>query len=84
MEELVREFLTERFGDMGGMDVDIETMPSGRVAGEIVWAGFAGQEHIERQRLVRAALKERFGAEAQLVGVLLAYTPAEVDHMAAA
>ncbi len=86
MEERVREILARRFSTA---TVDLETMPSGRVTGTFVWDGFVGgksdedDDMVARQQTIRRVLREELGPDAQYVGVLLTYTPDEINEMAA-
>lgn len=82
MEHKVREFLEHNFD---GMQVNLETLSSGRVSGVVIWAGFEQDaDQTARQQRVRTALHQHFGAEVQLIGVLLTYTPNEIEEMTAA
>jgi acid stress-induced BolA-like protein IbaG/YrbA len=81
MEEQVRDFLKKHFP---GMKVELESLPSGRITGQIVWKGFDGHDQFARQEMVRGPLKERFGKDVLFVGVLLTYTPREIEEMVAA
>ena len=53
-----------------------------RVSGEIVWDGFEGLDHLDRQKRVHEALRRGLGAEAIGVSTILAYTPHESELMA--
>ncbi len=81
MEERVKRALAER---LHGIKAELEQLPGGRISGHVIWDGFADQEHVDRQRVIRDALRASLGPEAQQVGVLLAYTPRELELMAAA
>lgn len=81
MEQKVREILETAFP---GIEVDFDTLTDGRIAGSVSWAGFADLDHVDRQIEIRGVLREKLGAEAQQVGVLLAYTPDELKAMNAA
>jgi hypothetical protein len=67
-----------------GMEVDLEKMANGRITGHVVWSGFSGKDHFERQTEIRTWLSERLGEDAQDIGILLAFTPQEVEAMEAA
>jgi hypothetical protein len=81
MEQRVKDILECAFP---GIKVDTEVLPGGRVSGSVVWEGFAGLDHVDRQSKIRTLLREKLGADAQQVGVLLTYTPAELKAMNAA
>ncbi len=79
MVERVKEFLE---GHFQGMRADLETLPSGRVSGSLIWGEFVQDaDQVARQRRVRAALEQHFGAETQQISVLLTYTPTEIAEM---
>ncbi len=81
MEQEVKDTLEAAFS---GIQVMLETLPDGRVAGSVVWEGFGDMDDVERQQEVRAELKKRLGSGAVMVGLLLTYTPSEIDAMNAA
>ncbi len=81
MGQRIREVLEEKFP---GIDVDLDEAPGERVNGHVVWEGFTGHDHVDRQQRVRQALREGLGAEMQQVGILLTYTPRELRAMLAA
>ncbi len=81
MEREVKDILETAFC---GMKVLTEVLPGGRISGSVIWAGFGEMDEVERQNLVRAELRDKLGERAQNVGVLLTYTPEELDAMNAA
>lgn len=81
MGQQIAQILTQAFP---GMAIDLDETRGQRVHGRIVWAGFAGKDQVDRQTEVRQALKQGLGAEVQQVGVLLTYTPTELEAMQAA
>jgi len=81
MGEQVRHALETHFH---GARIELDELPGGRLTGHIAWNGFADQDHVARQELIRGALREALGSEARQVGILLAYTPDELELMAAA
>ncbi len=81
MEQRVTHILQQAFR---GMEVELYEMSNGRLSGTVIWQGFDGEEQGDRQHLIREALQSALGAEAQEVGVLLAYTPHEMRVMQAA
>jgi len=81
MEQKVREILEAAFI---GMIIETETLSDVRVSGSAIWAGFDGFDHVERQTMIRKVLREKLGDEFKQVGVLLTYTPDEIDAMNAA
>ena len=81
MEQRVRKILQDNFA---GIRIDLEQIPGQKIAGSVVWDGFAGLDHVDRQHLVRQALQAALGPEIQQVGILLTYTPEELGAMLAA
>lgn len=81
MEQQVTQILQNHFQ---GMTCDLYQLPGSRVSGRIVWSGFEEQDQADRQHAVREWLKQELGAEVQQVGVLLTYTPDELEAMQAA
>ncbi len=81
MGQQIAQILKQAFP---GMTVDLDETMGPRVHGRIVWDGFAGKDQVDRQTTVRERLKQELGAEAQQVGVLLTYTPTELEAMQAA
>jgi len=81
MEQRVKDILEAEFP---GIKVDTEVMSSRRIFGSVVWDGFEGLDHVDRQTKIRTALREKLGEDATKVGVLLAYTSAELKAMNAA
>ena len=79
MVERVRGILLEAFP---GMQFEkLRVLPGGKVTGSVLWDGFAEMDDVERQDRLRDLLEQRLGADVQLVGVLLAYTPRELTSM---
>jgi acid stress-induced BolA-like protein IbaG/YrbA len=64
--------------------VSLQLMDGGRFAGRVVWDGFKGKNDITRQQMLRKVLRKKLGVEAVQVGILLTYTPREVEVMSAA
>ncbi len=81
MGQQVTEILGQAFK---GIDTDLQELPGGRVSGRVVWEGFAELDPTDRQKLVREVLKKELGPRVQEVGVLLTYTPTELEAMQAA
>ncbi|MDO8587380.1 MAG: hypothetical protein Q7T82_10095 [Armatimonadota bacterium] len=81
MEQKVMDILRESFP---GIELDIDVLPDGRISGSVVWEGFTGLDQVDRQDKLRSVLREKLGADAQQVGVLLTYTPDELRAMHAA
>jgi len=67
-----------------GIEVSVDNVPGGRVNGRVVWDGFTDHDNVERQQMIRAALNDGLGAEATQIGILLTYTPHELETMMAA
>lgn len=78
MEQQVQNLLVNQFR---GMEVELQTLPSGRVAGHVVWQGFEDFHQTDRRQRLRCALQQHFGAEAQGLVVLLTYTPTEMEEI---
>lgn len=71
------ELLTRRL-DLKEPEFYLETLPSGKVAGNVVSDSFRGMDDLERQRRIWNALDEEFEGEATgNVSTLLAYTKDE-------
>jgi len=81
MEQKVRELLEAAFP---GIIMDTEILSDERLAGSVIWVGFDGFDHVERQTMIRKVLREKLGDEFKQVGVLLTCTPDEIDAMNAA
>jgi len=76
--ERVTQLLETRFP---GVVVALEP---DRVGGWIVWGGFEGRDHIDRQRLVREALSGLPQEDRVSVGPILTLTPSEASDEEAA
>jgi len=70
----VRQVLESEFP---GMLLKLEDMEGSRIFGDAVWAGFGGYDIVDRQTMLRDALRAALGNEGRGVGVLLTYTPDE-------
>jgi acid stress-induced BolA-like protein IbaG/YrbA len=81
MEQEVKELLEAAFP---GIVLETEILSDERISGTAIWVGFEGFDHVERQTMIRNVLREKLGADAKVVGVLLTYTPDEIDAMNAA
>lgn len=77
MEALVQK-LNELFQrQMPGCQF-LPEMAKPRVGGTILWEGFAGMDQVDRQKIVRTAIREHLDAEAQLkVSLIVTLTPQE-------
>ena len=69
---------------LGGAQVSTKRLFGGRVSGSVIWGGFDGTDDIERQQTLRKLLSDKLGEEIQDVGILLTYTPREIEIMSAA
>lgn len=78
MGQQVKRILEQSFP---GIQTEMETLSGGRLFGTAIWDGFDGHDNVERQQMIRAALRSALGAEAQQVGILLTYTPHEMRVM---
>ncbi len=81
MEQEVKELLEATFP---GIVLETEILSDERISGTAIWTGFEGFDHVERQTMIRNVLREKLGTDAKVVGVLLTYTPDEIDAMNAA
>ncbi|MCC6442241.1 MAG: hypothetical protein IT210_02170 [Armatimonadetes bacterium] len=81
MEQAVIDILRAAFP---GMEVTLEALPGGRLSGRVVWEGFSELDQVDRQNRIWEELRRKLGAEARQVGVLLTYTPDEMNAMSAA
>lgn len=81
MKRKIKQVLEAQFA---GIEVDFDKPSGERVNGHVVWEGFTGHDHVDRQQRVRQALRDGLGADAQQVGILLTYTPRELRAMMAA
>lgn len=83
MDELLEKIRTILKANFPGSYDDLaERVLSERIGGSFVWAGFDGLAQIDRQDLVRHALKEGLTRDEELsVGLLLTFTPQEVAAM---
>ena len=86
MEQLtqrVKQALEQRFVGANAEGVTWEPSTE-RIGGLLLWEGFAGLEHRERQKRVWNFLRQDFDAEAAHVSLIFAYTPHEYEVMQAA
>ena len=81
MEHSITQILQDKFP---GIRVELEEIPEQRISGSVIWDGFSGLDHVDRQHMIRQALKTAMGSDAQQVGILLTYTPSELGAMMAA
>lgn len=81
LEKRVKDALEAEFR---AICVDIEVLPDGRVSGLLVSTDFDELDQVDRQKRIRDTLQQALGVDAQRVGVLLPYTPAEMESMNAA
>ena len=77
----VKRLIEQQFG---GAEIDIEQTPEGRVVGSVIWDGFDSMDHAERQQEIRYYLRDQLKEKMNSVGVLLMYTPHELELMQAA
>jgi hypothetical protein len=69
---------------LAGAEVLTERIDRGRVTGNVVWAGFDGQDDTDRQQVLRDLLSRELGPDIRDVGILFTYTPNEMEIMSAA
>lgn len=80
IEGTVERILTEQFEDASTKITPIEY--SNRVGGSIVWSGFLGVAQIDRQMMVRNALRAKLTEDDLIhVGTILTFTPEEIEAM---
>lgn len=84
MVEIEQQIITALSSAFTGIVVKLEVMPSGRISGSVVWEYFNGCDDAERQRMIRDVLQRQLGQDSTTVGVLLTYTPEELEEMNAA
>ncbi len=81
MEEIT-DALRSRFTEA---EIKLEPGEDGeRIHGFLIWEGFAPLNFLERQHLVHNTLRDALEAEAEQVGMVFTYTPAEYDLLQAA
>jgi acid stress-induced BolA-like protein IbaG/YrbA len=79
LSEQVRGILESR---LPGAQVSVGLLHGARkISGHVVWDGFEGEEHLDRQRMLQDLLRVELGPDAQRVSVIFTYTPAEFDAM---
>jgi acid stress-induced BolA-like protein IbaG/YrbA len=77
MEVLQRHF--------AGSEANIELEPTtGLYNGHLLWEQFENLSFVERQKSVFDVLRAEFGAEAQQIGMIFTYTPAQYAELLAA
>ena len=83
MEKLLEKIRTILKAKFSGSYDELEVrIPGERIGGSFVWTGFDGLAQIDRQDLVRQALREGLTRDEELsVGLLLTFTPQEVAAM---
>ena len=81
MEQRVKEIIETAWQ---GASALTERLPGGRVSGSVIWEGFDGRDDVERQQMLRKLLADNLGQDIFDVGILLTYTPAEIEVMRAA
>lgn len=82
LAERVKILLGERFP---GATANVDSTPySEKLSGYLIWSGFDGEEQIERQNQVISWLRQRLGAEAKLISVILTYSTNEYHMMSLA
>ena len=76
----LRDLLEDRFA---GAEVLIERLPgTNRLTGHIVWSGFEGMDHFERQEKIWELMRNNLGAQSAGISVILSYAPSEYNAMA--
>ena len=60
-------------------EIEMEPREDGRVSGFLIWEGFTGSEHIERQRMVWEVIRRELARDEQAkVAAVLTLTPEEM------
>jgi hypothetical protein len=79
MENLKRKVESLVAAEMGGASVELEVVPlSEKLSGFVVWKGFYGKPHRDRQRELWTILRQHLTREEQLMlSAVLTLTPAE-------
>ncbi len=79
MEEFIQRLTALLHHHFAGSELEFEIAGPRRVGGLVVWEGFAGQDHLERQRAMWKMLRAELTPEEQLqVSALLTLTPEEM------
>ena len=79
MEELIRKLRQALTAAFSGAKIKLaQAKPAKKVTGEVVWDGFGGVEHIDRQRRLRKVIDSALDADERLaVSLILTLTPEE-------
>ena len=81
MVDQVRDILERSFP---GIELQLEEIDDERIIGHAVWAGFTDFDQVDRQNMLRDAIRNAMGPGVICVGVVLTYTPDELCAMRAA
>lgn len=83
MEALIKKLRQAMTAEFPGAKVSLtQARPAKKVAGEIVWDGFSGVPHIDRQRQLRKLIDSALDAdERPSVSLILTLTPEENSVM---
>ena len=79
MEELIRKLRQALIAEFPGAKIKLaQARAAKKVTGEVVWDGFSGIEHIDRQRRLRKVIDSALDANERLaVSLILTLTPEE-------
>jgi hypothetical protein len=79
MEALKRKLRQALASEFSGAKVVLtQSKPTDRITGEIVWKGFSGIEHIDRQRRLRKVIDSTLDTDEKAsVSLILTLTPQE-------
>jgi hypothetical protein len=80
LKEKVATLVKERFDEA---DTELEIIPkSKKLSGYVIWQGFVGESHRERQQQLWRVLREALKPEEQAqVSALLTLSPAEMQSL---
>jgi|GEM_PF-2550018 acid stress-induced BolA-like protein IbaG/YrbA len=81
MEQRVKDIIESA---LEGAHASTERLYGGRVFGRVIWSGFEGMDDVDRQQMLRDLLAEKLGQDIFDVGILITYTPRELEIMSAA
>lgn len=79
MEQLIQKLTSIFRRQFPGSETELEPRGENRVSGFLVWNGFEGHEHIERQREVWKIIRAELSREEQhQIAAVLTLTPEEM------
>lgn len=83
MEPLIEKITRLLEGNFVGSTIELEpAVPSVKIGGSLVWAGFEGHEQIERQQQMWRILRNNLSKEElSQITAILTFTPDEMSVM---